>query len=73
MTQQHTNLEQSKYWFAAVVGFLLIFNGLFGSHLTTQFMRRSRKAETPPTLMDRVLYIALFVGVCLYGLIHLIR
>lgn len=62
-----------RYWVAAIVGFLLILNGLFGKHLTTRTMGNRPPVENPPSRVGRALYILLCVEICLYGVFHLIR
>ena len=49
-------------WVWIIVSFLLIFNGLFGKHLTTSVMGNRSAVEEPPTLLGRFLYVLLCVG-----------
>jgi NADH:ubiquinone oxidoreductase subunit 2 (subunit N) len=73
MNQQLLDNSALKYWFAAGLGTILFLYGLTGRFFKRDTFRSPKSVINVPEPVEKGLYLAISLGLCIYGFIHIFK
>ena len=73
MNQQLLDNSVVKYWFAAGLGTILFLYGLAGRSFQRDTSRSPKSMIDLPEPVEKVIYLAISLGLCIYGFVHIFR